>query len=87
MKQQNEKIMKSQVKGKENEKMFRAFRGWKSLHEGFQQMLLTGVCSCEACLLRRAFEEAWENRISCKESERLFGDPMQNTTRNRIWGS
>ena len=87
MKQRNEKIIKSHVKGTENEKMFRALGGWKSLHEGLKQMMLTGECSCGACLLRCAFEEAWENRISYKESDRLFGDPMQNTTRNRIWGS
>ena len=86
IKQQHEKTIKSHEKDTENEKMFRVFRGWKSLHEGFQQMLLTGVCSCEACLQRRAFEEAWENRISYTESEILFGDPMQNAAQNRIWG-
>lgn len=86
MQQQNEKIIKNHLKDKEPEKTFRAFHGWKSFHEGFKTMMLTGVCFCEACLLRVALEEAWENRILCTESEILCGDPTQNAERNRIWG-
>ena len=60
-------------------------------HKGSGCIRVSGVTTTrwerESCLLRRAFEEAWENRISYKESDRLFGEPMQNTTRNRIWGS
>ena len=65
LKQQNEKIITSHLKGTETEKKIRAFHGWKSLHEGLKQILVTGVCTCEACLLRIALEQA-------------FGDPIEN---------
>ena len=64
LKQQNEKIIKSHVKDAETKRKFRAFHGWKSLHEGLKKKMIMGVCTCEACLQRVAFEQAWANGTS-----------------------
>ena len=66
-KQQNEKIIKSHLKDKDTEKKFRAFHGWKSLHEGLKKR-----CSRACVLVKLVGRELLLNRLW------QIGVPIQN---------
>ena len=67
LKQQNEKIIKSHLKDKDTEKKFRAFHGWKSLHEGLKKR-----CSRACVLVKLVGRELLLNRLW------QIGVPIQN---------
>ena len=67
LKQQNEKIITSHLKGTETEKKIRAFHGWKSLHEGLKK-----CCSRACVLVKLVGRELLLNRLW------QIGVPIQN---------